>query len=355
MKESFEKIILFYFSGTGNAHKAAEWFCEIAKNEGFNCEIVAIHHALQYDFTNLKNSLIGIFGPTHGFNFPPLILDFVFSLPKSKNNKAIILNTRAGMKLYKLFLPGLSGAAQFFTALILKFKKYQVVGMQPLDMPSNWISIHPGLRPKVVLSIVKRCQRKTQKFAEKIIHGKKSYIAFYSTPFDLAILPISVLYYFLGRFALAKTFFASSKCNNCGLCEKNCPVNAIKTIGNRKFWTYQCESCMKCLTQCPEHAIHTSHAYTISLWIMIYSFILPFFVNFFTDFSFFNTKSVAFQIIDFFAEGFIFIGISILLYRIFHYLLRFKIFSLFNEYTSLTRYWRNYNLKKIIRKNQSVV
>jgi len=102
-------------------------------------------------------------------------------------------------------------------ALYLKLKGYKIVGLQPMDLPSNWISLHLGLRQKIINLIFNRCKKITKKFANKILSGKKVYKGLISLPIDLLISPISLAYYLLGRFAIAKTFVATDACNNCGL------------------------------------------------------------------------------------------------------------------------------------------
>jgi hypothetical protein len=67
------------------------------------------------------------------------------------------MNTRAGVKLGRLFLPGLSGIALLLAAVVLMAKGYRIAGMRPIDMPSNWLSIHPSLRPNAVVAIADRC------------------------------------------------------------------------------------------------------------------------------------------------------------------------------------------------------
>ncbi len=354
--KAYEHIFLYYFSGTGNAKMAAEWFRNESISRNIPCEIEAITEQTKVELPAKDTILLGFFSPTHGFNFPPIMLDFLFRFPRGKKADVFIVNTRAGMKMHKLFLPGLSGAAQYFAALILLLKNYKIVGMQPLDMPSNWISIHPALRDKVIVSIVNRCERIIKKFANKLFFGKRVFKAFWSFPFDLAILPIAFLYYFAGRFALAKTFYASNSCTNCGLCSKNCPVKAIETIDSRMFWSYNCESCMKCMSNCPENAIHTSHSYSIGFWIVLMSFVSPIFVNYFElwDIEFIEKSSSVFWIAEFSIEMLAFFIINIMAYRIFHFFMRFRIVSKFMEYTSLTRYWRNYNLKKTLKRMQKI-
>ena len=121
-----------------------------------------------------KKTLISFCSPTHGFNLPPIVLRFIRKFPKVKHTDAFILNTRGGLKLFKFFLPGLSGLAQILPALVLSLKGFRIVGMQPLDLPSNWLILHPGLRKKVVNSIYNRCNQIVNDFASKILSGNST-------------------------------------------------------------------------------------------------------------------------------------------------------------------------------------
>ena len=112
-----------------------------------------------------------------------------------------------------------------------------------------------------------------------MLTGKKKYKALWSLPIDLVILPISFLYYFIGRFFLAKILVATQSCNNCEVCVDQCPVKAIKMVNDRPYWTYRCESCMRCINICPQRAIETAHSFA-TLMIYIYSLITaPFLIK----------------------------------------------------------------------------
>lgn len=298
-----------------------------------------------------NNSLVGFISPTHGFNFPPLMLKFIFRFPNSRKSSVFIINTRGGLKLSKFFVPGLSGLAQLFSAIVLKIKGYKIVGMRPIDLPSNWISLHPGLKPNVISSIY--CKRKAQvhKFADKILSGRKNFRALYDIIQDLLIAPIAILYYFFGRFMFAKSFFASNECNNCNLCIQECPINAIKSIDNRPFWTYKCESCMHCMNACPKRAIETAHGFIAAMVFLFNSVIFYLIVNHLDPLKWFQkvfTNGVV-NFIFFIFQSILFIGFFIFTYRIMHFLLRFRIFERVLVYTSLTQYkfWRRYDFKKI--------
>ena len=269
-----DSLHIYYFSGTGNSKRVSEWISKIATEKGFVVTCTDISKTARRNIPRPKNNtIIGFCSPTHGFNLPPIMMHFLLFFPRGKN-KVFIVNTRAGMKLSKLFLPGLSGMAQYFSALILLMKGYKIVGMHPVDLPSNWISLHPGLKPKVVESLHLRWKKKTEQFAETILSGKHNYRALYDLVQDLLISPVALLYYLFGRFILAKSFYADASCTNCGLCIRECPVHAIKEIDRRPFWTFRCESCMHCMNHCPSRSIQTGHGYFIGAMFLSHSVIL---------------------------------------------------------------------------------
>ena len=341
---------IFYFSGTGNAERVASWIDNDAFENKISSEIINISKT---EIKNIKidsNNLLGFISPTHGFNFPPIMIRFLLNFPKTNSqNKVFIINTRAGMKLAKLYLPGLSGATLLFAAIILRIKGYRIVGLRSIDLPSNWISLHPGLKEKVVISIHQRCKRIIERFAKKIFSGRKNYRALYELPIDLLLIPISLGYYFIGRFIFAKSFYASSTCDNCMICIQNCPVKAIKLIQNRPFWSYRCESCMKCINNCPKRSIEAAHGYIIGSVILFYTFIM---VNIYTYMgSSIIEKTLTNSIIRIIFENILLLLFIILSYRIVHFLLKFKFFEWIIVHTSFTKYkfWRRYRTSKNIQ------
>jgi ferredoxin len=280
------------------------------------------------------------------------MLYFIFRFPKSNKNQVFLINTRAGMKFGKLFITGLSGVALLFSALILKFKKYKIIGMRSIDLPSNWISLHPGLKPSAIESIFVKRKNDTISFITKLLEGKKSYSAFKDIIQDMIVAPIAVLYYIFARFIFSKSFIASKDCTHCNLCIEQCPVNAIKLVDKRCFWTYKCESCMQCMNTCPHRAIETAHGFIIGLSYLVYAVILVWLYEV-LNIEYFEKTSVVggYAALLLFAFNsaiylmFIFLG-----YRIMHYLLRFRFFERVFVYTSFTKYkfWKRYKpFKKV--------
>ncbi len=261
---------MLYFSGTGNARAAAHWMGAAWRERGRAAEVADLTQvdprALHLD----PGDELGLASPTHGFNLPPTTLRFLRGLPRAPHaNRAFVLNTRAGVRVFGLPLPGLSGVAQLLAALILLAKGYRVVGMRPIDLPSNWISLHPGLRPDTVRALYARCETITRRFAHRLLDGGRDLRALWDLPQDLLVAPLALGYFFVGRFWFAKSFVASSACDGCGACVQQCPTRALELVAGRPFWTVHCESCMRCMNHCPRRAIETAHGFALGLPLLL--------------------------------------------------------------------------------------
>ncbi|HAF28477.1 MAG TPA: hypothetical protein DCG75_05450 [Bacteroidales bacterium] len=346
----YKKLVIYYFSGTGNARNVSHWIKDIAEKREIESEVIDISKLKTRKNIKLpKDALIGFCSPTHGFNFPPIMFHFLLRFPRSKNNSCFIMNTRAGMKAGKIFLPGLSGMVQYFSAIILKFKGFRIRAMQPVDLPSNWISFHPGLKPTVVDSIYSKRKRETERFAQQLLNGKRSFKGLYTLLIDILITPVAFAYYIVGRFVLAKSFYATRDCTMCKLCIQKCPIQAIKIVDDRPFWTYTCESCMQCMNICPERAIETAHGFVFAAYFLIKFYLL---VKIYDLLQINSILEKCFSgwlnnTLRFFINASFIILLFIISYRVFHYFLKFKLFERLVVYTSLTRwkFWRRYKIE----------
>jgi Pyruvate/2-oxoacid:ferredoxin oxidoreductase delta subunit len=345
---NWDSLYIYYITGTGNAKAASNWIADEAGKRGIKNVVMQIdkNEEMQTPVDGEK-ALIGFAFPTHGFNAAPIMLKFIAGFPRGLSKEVFLLNTRAGMKLSKLFLPGLSGMALLLPAFFLWMKGYKVIGYRPVDLPSNWIPLHPGIKEKIIESIFTRCEKLVRSFADKLFKGEKVYNGLYTTPIDLLISPVALGYYVGGRFFLAKTFIANYNCNNCGICIKDCPTSSIKYVANRPYWMLTCESCMRCLNRCPQKAIEAAHGMALLFWFIfstlnaaIFTFIIKSFGIDTHDLWWIITVNIA--------------GIggmvlfTTLLYLLFHYLMGLKPIRYLVTFTSLTvlPFWRRYGIRK---------
>jgi Pyruvate/2-oxoacid:ferredoxin oxidoreductase delta subunit len=331
--KAYRKLVIYYFSGTGNSRNVALWLSEVSAKYDIESKLIniGIINRLIID-PPPPGALVIFISPIHGFNYPPVMLNFISRFPKGKN-KVVLMNTRAGMLIGKWITPGLTGMAFYLSSLILLLKGYSIRGMVPVDMPSNWISVHPGLNDRTVKYLHTKNKERVLRHAEIILSGKRYFRALREIIQDVVISPVFLLYYFIGRFGFAKTFYVSSNCNNCNICINDCPVKAIIKINNRPFWTLRCESCMHCMSNCPKKAIQTAHGFLIGV-IILNSFLTGFF------YKLWNSYNITMEsgIIRFILEQLLFMALLVICHRILHYAMRFRIIERLMVYTSLTSY-----------------
>jgi len=337
----YDTLVVYYFSGTGNALKAARWLADRASEYGMEVHLHSIDRFEKVTPPELNGKTLIVFCyPTHGFNLAPIMMKYIAKFPRGKSG-VVTLNTRGGLKFGKIYFPGLSGVAQLLPMFLLLLKGYKIKGSLPFDMPSNWISIHPGLTDSASGEISRRRERQIGMFAERLFEKGRafSYKFFVYLPLDIAVAPITIGYYFCGRFIFAKSFYASADCNDCRLCVEKCPTNSIVLVGKRPFWRYTCESCMRCIGICPSKSIQTAHSFVIPMMYL---------------FSLIPVTAAALNILGLPADGILqdvlirvinWVSVFLFLiagYFIFAQLLRVKFINRFFEYTSLTRYWKRY-------------
>ena len=352
MSATYNNLLIIYYSGTGNSKRVSEWIAGEAAKRGMRTHISSYHQFSVTDIAHFEGkTLIGFFSATHGFNMPHSMLRFMFGFSELKGSDVFIGNTRAGMKLWKIFMPGLSGIAMYFPALIMMLKGYRIKAMYPVDLPSNWISLHPGLRPKVVDSILKRCNRLTVWFANEVLNGKPVFLkSFILLPLDLLVMPLALGYYFLGRFMIAKTFVANTHCNNCGLCMEQCPTKSIILSDNRPYWKFTCESCMKCMNYCPHRAIETAHSLVFVLLAVLILLVNPALSKGIAGFAshYLNNSQLASGFLYYLLQWSIAFVMFMVGYRLLHFVMRFPLLNRLINYTSLTtwKFWRRYKIPK---------
>jgi Pyruvate/2-oxoacid:ferredoxin oxidoreductase delta subunit len=350
--KKWKSLYIYFISGTGNAKASSGWIRDEAEKAGLKTVVQQIdrqENILMPDKN--KKPLIGFAFPTHGFNGAPIMIRFIAGFPRGLGREVFLLNTRAGMKFSKIFLPGISGVALLLPAFILWLKGYKCIGFRPVDLPSNWIPLHPGLKKKVIESIFLRCERIVRNFAVRILSGKKVYTGLISIPVDLLISPIALGYYIGGRFFLSKTFIANNKCNNCGICIRECPTSSIKLVSGRPYWKLTCESCMRCLNFCPNKAIEAAHGMAAAFWIIftaINTQIILLIINALNI----NPDIWWWKLTSQITGIACMILVTAVLYRIMHYAMGFKPIRYLVRFTSLTTlpFWRRYSFLKNVKK-----
>ena len=104
---NYQKLEIYHFSGTGNCMSAAEWIGENATAKQIEVNILPIDGKQEPLPASGDKTLTGFCFPAHGFSLPWYMFRFIFLFPRAQKDRReiFLLNTRAGMKLYKLLFP----------------------------------------------------------------------------------------------------------------------------------------------------------------------------------------------------------------------------------------------------------
>lgn len=335
---------IYLFTGTGNSYWAARQLGKLATDSGKNPEIMAIDNLSRKDVApGTGESVTGFIFPTHGFSLPWYMLRFILRFPRGKG-RVFLVNTRAGMKMGRLFTPGVSGIAVHLPMIILMLKGYRPTATLPLDTPSNWISIHPGLKNSVVDSIFNRREKELARLWSSVSEGRLffplKYLLF--IPLDLLLVPVSAGYMIFGRFIMARSYFSDENCDGCGICARRCPVGAIIMKEKRPYWKYSCESCMRCSNICPKRAVNSSVPVMILVtWILL---LLVSYTGPFSDLwqQLRSYTGTAWLPVQYLCTWVITMVVSFILYNILFQLKRLSWFSLLLSRTTPMYWWRRY-------------
>ena len=272
---AYERLVIYFQSGTGNTLRAATWMAEQAEEAGVAATVTPVDGADPASERILgRGTLLGIAVPTHGFTAPWLTLKFVCRLPRGRGTHAFCLATRGSGPVLGVVCPGLAASACWVLAALLALRGYRVRGIRAVNMPSNWIQVHPGLAPASVEAVLADTRPLLRTFTSRLLSGRRHWLHYgdwLDLAFGVLLLPISVVYLVYGRVGFGKVFFASDACDGCGVCADYCPVDGVRLRGRerpRPYWTYHCESCNRCIAYCPKEAIHVGHAWLLGLCVL---------------------------------------------------------------------------------------
>jgi ferredoxin len=262
---AYDRVELVVWSGTGNTRRVAERLAESARSRGAEARI-AIPGSAGVTLPATRR-LFGLLAPTHGFTAPWPIIKAALTIPHVRGVDAFVLVTRGGTRVAGRRIAGFEGTAAYLPAALLALRGARIRGVGAVDMPLNWTVIVPAAAPDAVAAIVEAGDIQTDRFADRILGGRTSFRGLAQLAIGILILPLSLGYMLIARLLLAKMFFADERCTSCGICERECPQDAVHLRGKarRPYWDYHCQNCMRCMSDCPTVAIQGGQA-----WLLLY-------------------------------------------------------------------------------------
>ena len=84
---AYPKLVIYYFSGTGNSGNVAHWMADIAKEKDMEVSLINIAKTERRCIESPgPDAVVAFCSPIHGFNYPPVMLNFILRFPKAKNH-----------------------------------------------------------------------------------------------------------------------------------------------------------------------------------------------------------------------------------------------------------------------------
>jgi NAD-dependent dihydropyrimidine dehydrogenase PreA subunit len=342
------QAVVLYSTGTGNSFRVACWAREIFADKGIPCVVRQITtRSPEGPYTPRPGDYLGVSVPTHGFGAQWSVLKKVFALPRGNGCIGFVTACCAGMMLGRIHVPGVEGTAAWGIALMLALKGYKVRAVNGVDMPSNWIVVHPGFSNASAATMSALCRKRYALLLDRVTSGRTFFPArsFVTLVLGIALVPVTLGYNLLGRFVLSKMLFADKRCTSCGQCARSCPVAGITMRNHGKLfprWSFTCESCMRCVGFCPERAIQMN-----TLWLVGVSWLLfngaPALADALRGLLPGTVSAGATRILDALAQVALVFGGSWLLGEALFFLSRIPGARSVLMYTSLSQYYRRYH------------
>lgn len=223
-------IYAIYFSPTGGTEKIVKFIAEqFGKYQSI--DLFERTTDLTNDFSKEDLCIIGV--PSFGGRVPAIALEKIKELNGTKTNTILVVVY--GNRAYEDTLIELEDALvqKDFTCLAA------IAAVAEHSIMHQFANGRPDQKDLIDLS----------SFAEKIKEKMKQTA-------KERVLPVQVPgnrpYREYGTIPL--TPHATKSCSSCGLCAKQCPVNAISTDNPKVTDKSKCISCMHCINICPKHA-----------------------------------------------------------------------------------------------------
>ncbi len=227
--------MIIYFSATNNSKYVAQ---KLSKTTNDNA----------YSIVNLTNTIntktLGIISPTYAWGLPIIVKEYLEQLSFINKPDYIYFIATYGTT---------PGACAKFVNDILKRKSLSLSASFSIKMPDTWTPIFDLNDKTKIDEINKKADIDINEIISKVNNKELGDFTNNKMPYALSKL---INKYWYEEMRKTKHFNIEDTCIGCGLCQRNCPIKAIKIINNKPTWTKdKCIMCLSCLHHCPKFAI----------------------------------------------------------------------------------------------------
>ena len=244
------KILICYFSGTGNTQKVAEKYAACLEEPGNNVQTISIDglmggKLLPQEFVEqlTDTDVLGIGYPVHAFNAPEIVHKFVKRIPKSATTKPAFLFSTSGEPLK------LNNASTVKLRHVLKRRHYDVTNEYHYCMPYNIMFRHSQT---MAYDMWTTADKLIPLDAQEIASGTRHRL---KRVFCGGLFSWLMRCEHWGGRLNGKQYKVNDACVQCGQCVKICPTGNITVVDGKFKFGNKCLMCMRCAHLCPKNAI----------------------------------------------------------------------------------------------------
>lgn len=244
---------IYYYSGTGFTLKAARIMAEeMSKRQSEEVRLIPIVSQMQQGTAVSRAKKIGLLMPMHAFGLPKAFIEFfkTFQCPDAEYVFALVTRGGAPTRMHKTL--------QRF----LKRQNKALNAFQYATAPNTFDVIYKVHTDDEVADGRDNFENDVRRFAKVVQKNQDSIdLGYRSIMTEFVLYPmIRILATATGYFNLQNDYYADSKCNGCGSCEKMCLSNKIVMKDQKPVWQKKvsCHFCLACLHLCPAKAVQVA-------------------------------------------------------------------------------------------------